>query len=84
MTLSGRIRWYDYYDSRTHCSDTECASTSDHSEAIEGSSIQVTFEQDGKTYKDKIDVDAGSPSYTSRWDVEVTNGAGESFSFTAF
>jgi hypothetical protein len=82
MTASGRVDWYDYYYSRTACSISTCASASDHSEALEGSSISVTFEYNGDTYSDQIDVDASSGSDTSSWSVTVTNRAGQSFSFT--
>jgi hypothetical protein len=80
-TVSGQVRWFDYYDSRTHCSSTDCASTTDDSEALEGSGVALGFEYDGKTYADEITVDASNPSYSSSWTVELTNGAGESFSF---
>lgn len=83
-SVTGTVRWFDYYYSRTACSDSGCASASDHSEAVEGTSITITFEYDGKTYSDVIAVDAGSGSDSSSWDVELTNAAGESFSFTAY
>ncbi|MDQ3995031.1 MAG: hypothetical protein M3265_09565 [Actinomycetota bacterium] len=82
MTASGRVDWYDYYYSRTACSITTCASASDHSEALEGSSISVTFEYNGETYSDRIDVDASSGRDTASWSVTVTNGAGQRFTFT--
>jgi hypothetical protein len=84
VSVSGSVRWFDYYYSRTACSDITCASASDHSEALEGTSIEVTFEYDGKTYSDTINVDASSGSDSSSWDVEVTNSEGDRFSFTAY
>lgn len=84
VLASGSVRWFDYYYSRSACSDSGCASASDHSEALTGSSINITFESNGTTYSERIDVDASSGSDVSSWDVTVTNEAGERFSFTAY
>lgn len=80
-TVTGTVSWYDYYYSRVACSGSYCASASDNSEAMEGQSIQITFEYDDVTYSDEIDVDASSDRDSSSWDVTVTNRAGQQFSF---
>ena len=83
-TVSGRLRWFDYYYSRTACSSSTCASSSERSEAIEGSAIRVQFTADGETLSDEITVDANSPDYTTRWTVKITNRAGQTFTFSAY
>lgn len=78
--ITGTVRWYDYYYSRTACSSSFCASSSDDYESLDGTSINITFEYDGKTYSDVISVD-GSRDDVSTWTVTVTNKAGFSFTF---
>jgi hypothetical protein len=82
LTVSGSMRWFDNYYSRTACSSTTCASSSDHSESMTGSSIHVEFQSSGEAYSDDIQLEATSPSYTSRWTVKITNRAGQVFSFS--
>ena len=81
-SLSGDMRWYDYYYSRTACSSSTCASSTHHTEAIEGTNLTVKFEAGGVTYSDVITISAGSPDYTSRWDVTITTKNGTVFSFS--
>jgi hypothetical protein len=83
-SVAGTVRWYEYHYSRTACSSSTCASSSDNSEAAEGTSVKVTFEYSNATYTDTITVDASSPEYTSRWDVKITTSAGKVYSFTAY
>jgi hypothetical protein len=78
-TISGTVRWYDYYYGRTACSSSYCASSSDDYESLDGTSINITFEYDGKKYSDVISVD-GSRDDVSTWSISVTNKAGVSFS----
>ena len=80
-SLSGHIRWTDYYDSRTACSSTTCASSSHHSQSLDATSIDIVFSFGGKSYHDRISVDAGSSG--SSWSVVLVNGAGQRFTFTA-
>jgi len=78
--VSGQIRWTDYYSSRTACTSSYCATSSHHSQSLDGTSIDVTFSSSGKTYHDRLTVDAGRADVTS-WSVDLTNGAGQKFSF---
>jgi len=78
--VSGHIRWTDYSDSRTACSISTCASSSHHSQSLDGASVEIAFTYSGKTYHDRISVDAGSSG--SSWSVALTNGAGQKFSFS--
>ena len=80
-SLSGHIRWTDYYDSRTACSSTTCASSSHHSQSLDATSIDIVFSFGGQSYHDRISVDAGSSG--SSWSVVLVNGAGQRFTFTA-
>jgi hypothetical protein len=82
-SITGGMRWFDYYYSRTACSSTTCASSSDRSEAVEGTGIRVEFTSGGETISDEITIDADSPSYTSRWTVKITTRSGQVFSFSA-
>ena len=78
--VSGQIRWTDYSDSRTACSISTCASSSHHSQSLDGTSIDVTFSYSGKAYNDRLTIDA-SRNNVSSWSVALTNGAGQKFSF---
>jgi hypothetical protein len=80
LKVSGNLRWFDSYYSRTACSSTTCASSTDHSEAMEGRAIQVEFVFNGQRYSDEISVDVDSPDYTSRWSGKITNRLGQSIS----
>ncbi len=82
--VSGNLRWFDYYYSRTACSSSSCASSSERSEAITGTAIRVQFVHNGESISDEITVDADSPDYTSRWTVKITTRAGQVFSFSAY
>ena len=79
-SVSGAIRWTDYSDSRTACSISTCASSSHHSQSLDGSSVALTYNYAGKTYSDRVTVDA-SRDNVSRFSVALTNGAGQKFSF---
>ena len=78
--VSGAIRWTDYSDSRTACSISTCASSSHHSQSLDGSSIAVAYSYSGKTYSDRVTVNA-SRNNVSSFSVALTNGAGQRFSF---
>jgi hypothetical protein len=80
VAVSGATRWTDYSDSRTACSISTCASSSHHSQSVDGSSIAVTYSYSGKTYSDRVTVDA-SRNNVSSFSVALTNGAGDRFSF---
>lgn len=85
LTVTGTLKWYDYYYSRTACSSTTCASASDHSESLSGTSLQVTYTpSSGVTMTDRVTVSASSGKDTSRWSVSVTNQAGKKFTFSAY
>jgi hypothetical protein len=80
LKVNGNMRWFDNYYSRMACSSTTCASSSDHSESMEGRSIQVEFMLNGQRYSDEITVDVDSPDYTSRWSGKIVNRLGQSIS----
>jgi len=79
--VSGVIRWTDYSDSRTACSISTCASSSHHSQSLEGSSIALAYDYAGKSYSDRVTVNA-SRNNVSSFSVALTNGAGRKFSFS--
>ena len=80
--VSGQIRWTNYSNSRTACTSSGyCASSSHHSQSLDGASVDVTFSYSGKTYGDRLTVDAGRDDVSS-WSVALTNGAGQKFSFS--
>jgi hypothetical protein len=83
-SVSGDMRWYDYYYSRTACSDSGCASSTDHSEYIYGTAVAVRFEYAGVTYSDVVEITARSPEDSSQWDVDVTAADGTVYSFTSY
>ena len=84
LTVTGKMRWFDYYYGRTACSSSACASSSSHSEAVSGTSIHVEFSYNGESYADTITIDADSPGDVSSWSVKITTQAGQVFTFTAY
>jgi len=82
LTVNGSMRWFEYYYSRTACSSSSCASSSDHSESMKGSAMSVQFDHGGVRYTDVVTIDADSPEYTSRWNVKITTRAGQVLSFS--
>jgi len=78
--VSGAIRWTDYSDSRTACSISTCASSSHHSQSLDGSSIALAYSYSGKSYSDRVTVNA-SRNNVSSFSVSLTNGVGRKFSF---
>jgi len=85
LTVTGVIKWYDYYYSRTACSSTTCASASDHSESLSGTSLDITYTPaSGGSITDKVTISASSGKDSSRWSVTVTNKAGKKFTFSAY
>jgi len=79
--VSGAVAWYDYVYSRTACSSSSCASSYDHTESLSSSAVTLTFEYNGATYHDVIDIYASSPDYSPTWHVSLTNQAGTNFDF---
>ncbi len=84
MHINGAVRFFNYSNYRSACSDAGCASSSHTSQDYEskGTSggtlgpVNVQFEYGGKGYKDAVTMDI-SKSDNAHWAIKVTNSANQ-------
>lgn len=88
LKLHGMLRFYDSYNSRTACSSSGCASSTDtyisyeseNAASVSFASLAIQFTYNDKPFGDSILLDADK-QYSS-WDVKLTNGNKTTFSFS--
>jgi hypothetical protein len=84
MHINGTVRFFDYSNYRSACSDSGCASSSHTSldyESADGSgnslgAANVKFDYAGQSYKDAVTMDLRK-SDNAHWSIKVTNSAGQ-------
>ena len=67
----GSVRFYDVYSYQSSCSSNGCTSVTSLYTSIDGATLTVEFEYQGKKIKDTIKIYASKKNSYASWDVEI-------------